>query len=139
MTNFERETRIIGKHEFWFFSPNRLHGILRGAVEVDDIRATAEYSIECAQRAGEMLHYSVDITGLERISEAARKFAIEYDQPYAYDAIAFIGTGFSVRTLIRMVVKAGTIVSPKNFAFSYKFVDSFDDANTWFAELKSEG
>lgn len=137
MNEFGEHVRI-GAHEFLFIEPDEVHGIFRGVCEDDVGEAFRQFMYAHADRIDRRLFVLMDLTKFEWISPTSRRDIVAVNRPFPVRCGAFVGTGFSSRVLVNMVMKAGRVLAPKYFDFHYEFFATSAEAVVWFSELRKK-
>jgi hypothetical protein len=137
MSELEAVFQIVGAHEFRFVPPRRVSFVMRGIFEEDHANKYTEFLATQAGRCDEALECLFDVSALKGISDRARARVVKRERPLPYCSVAIVGASFSIRTVANMMISAGKIIAPQKFSFKTKFVDSVEEANMWFDELRS--
>lgn len=138
MNDTQKESVNVGAHEFQFIAPDQLRFAFCGALVENEVEVYLDFIYKHASLANRNLYVAYDLSQWTRIDEGARRRVTAVEQPYPFDAMAITGANFSTRALASMLLRAGKVIRPSYFAFSYKFVATMDDANAWFEELRAK-
>jgi len=134
----ESKRVIVGTHEFQFVAPDQLRFFLRDEFSDSDCIAYVDFVFQDDPNRAPVLYSIYDLTKMTRVAEAARKRVINVNRPYPYGGMAVMTSNFTTRALVGMVMRAGKLIAPERLSFPYKFVDSIDEANAWFDELRKK-
>ena len=138
MSRIVTESINVGAHEFQFVPPDQLRFRFCGVFLEKEVEAYLDFIYTHGSQANGKLYVAYDLSQWTRIDEGARKRTTAVEQPYPFEAMAITGANFSTRALASMLLRAGKVIRPAFFSFSYKFVASMDEANSWFDELRAE-
>lgn len=140
MTNatFEAETIMVGRHEFRFIPPDRIRIAFCGDFDLPHAEPYLDFVYGCSEKCGGLLYAAYDLSDIGQITPSLRQRLVQVDRPYPCAAVAVFGATISTRAVVTMVLAAARILKPNHVAFPHKFVDSFDEANAWFDELKGK-
>lgn len=135
--NVSKDVLHVGMHEFRFVAPDRLIFAMRGEFTEADCGAYIDFVFLKDPARASILYSFYDLTKMTRVDERARKRVIRVNEKYPYGGIALTTANFSTRALVGMILRAGKLVAPDQLSFPYKFVNSMDEANAWFDELRT--
>lgn len=141
MSDHDTAPLVVGPHQFRFTPPNRVSFIFRDTFDEDHAAAYIHFVHAQADRCGGVLEGIVDVRGLSRVTAGARSRVTKAHKAYPYRHIALVGASFSMRTVIDMVIKAGRVIAPSTFTFSYAFVSTLAEGEAWLEAMrgKTEG
>jgi len=134
MRDPKADEMVVGVHEFRFVPPRRAIFVMRQVLEEEHVIAYMEFIDAHVSRNNGPLDALFDVSALTGVTPSARAKLVTGKRDLPYARVAIVGASFSIRTIVNMLLRAGKIVSPKKFSFAFKFVDSVDEANTWFDE-----
>jgi len=87
-----------------------------GRMDVDEVKLLQTRIFEAGDRFG-LLTCLVDLDKLVDFDAGVRGLLARPARPYPFDAVAYFGGTFAVRTLVTTVNRAGRFIAPKAFAF----------------------
>ena len=85
-------------------------------MDVDEAKLLQARIFEAGDRFG-ILTCLVDLDGLAEFDAGARAALARPERPYPFDAVAYFGGTFAVRTLIVTANRAGKLIMPQAFTF----------------------
>lgn len=134
----EAEVVLVGNHEFRFVPPNQIRFYIRGVFDGPEVEAHFQWGYKYADLLGSYVDCIVDMTKFERVTDSGRQRLTRVQRPYPYHGCALLGATFATKAIANMVISAGKLLAPKSFAYPIKFVDTWEEAESWLAELKEK-
>ncbi|MCP3141083.1 STAS/SEC14 domain-containing protein [Pyxidicoccus xibeiensis] len=124
----------LGPHMMWFEEPDTVRVTLSGVYDMKLLEESRALVLEL-QKRHPTLYLIMDARNGAGMAADVRKQLSTSEDYMPYAASAMFGTGFAMRTMINMMVRAGSLLG-RSSSRPFVMVGTEEEAKAWVAKVR---